>query len=111
MAKTRRTASKTPRLSRRARQKRNQQLVVSIVSVMGIVLLAAVVYAASTDNAPEVADVRPNLDPVLGDANAPVTIVEYGAYGCHACESWHNAGIIETIMAEYPGQVNFGWSP
>ena len=27
--------------------------------------------------------------------------------GCHACEAWHEAGVIENIMSEYPDQVNF----
>lgn len=50
---------------------------------------------------------RNELDPILGDPDAPVTLIEYGAYGCHACKYWHEEGIIEEILEEFGGQVNF----
>ncbi len=50
---------------------------------------------------------RYELDPVLGDPDAPVTLVEYGAYGCHACKHWHEEGIVEALLEEFEGQVNF----
>lgn len=65
------------------------------------------ILSNSGEAAPEVVDERLTLDPVLGDPNAPVTIVEYGAYGCTACQAWHRAGIIEQLLVEYPGQVRF----
>ena len=50
---------------------------------------------------------RQDLDPILGDPAAPVTLIEYGAYGCHACKYWHEEGIIEEILEEFAGAVNF----
>ena len=50
---------------------------------------------------------RKELDPVLGDPYAPVTLIEYGAYGCHACKFWHEGGVIEHIIDEFAGMVNF----
>jgi protein-disulfide isomerase len=50
---------------------------------------------------------RYELDPVLGDPDAPVTLIEYGAYGCHACKYWHEQGIVEALLEEFAGQVNF----
>ena len=50
---------------------------------------------------------RYELDPILGDPDAPVTLVEYGAYGCHACKYWHEEGIVEALLEEFAGQVNF----
>ena len=50
---------------------------------------------------------RAELDPLLGDPNAPVTLIEYGAYGCHACKYWHEQGVIEAILEEFEGRVNF----
>lgn len=50
---------------------------------------------------------RYELDPVLGDPDAPVTLVEYGAYGCHACKQWHEEGIVEALLEEFEGRVNF----
>ncbi len=50
---------------------------------------------------------RLELDPILGDPDAPVTLIEYGAYGCHACRYWHEEGIVEALLEEFGGQVNF----
>ena len=50
---------------------------------------------------------RLELDPILGDPDAPVTLIEYGAYGCHACKYWHEEGIVEALLEEFEGQVNF----
>lgn len=50
---------------------------------------------------------RYELDPILGDPAAPVTLIEYGAYGCHACKYWHEEGIVEALLEEFAGQVNF----
>ena len=50
---------------------------------------------------------RFDLSPILGDPNAPITIIEYGAYGCESCKFVHQQGWVEQVMAEYPGLVNF----
>ena len=50
---------------------------------------------------------RYELDPILGDPDAPVTLIEYGAYGCHACKYWHEEGIVEALLEEFAGRVNF----
>ena len=50
---------------------------------------------------------RYELDPILGDPEAPVSLIEYGAYGCHACKYWHEEGIVEALLEEFAGQVNF----
>lgn len=49
---------------------------------------------------------RYELDPVYGNPDAPVTLIEYGAYGCSACKFWHEEGFIEDIIEEFDGQVN-----
>lgn len=48
---------------------------------------------------------RLELDPVYGDPNAPITLIEYGAYGCPACKFWHEEGFIDDILEEFEGQV------
>jgi protein-disulfide isomerase len=48
-------------------------------------------------------------EPAVGPATAPVTIIEYGDFGCPACQSWHRAGIRERVLAEYGEQVRFVW--
>ena len=48
-------------------------------------------------------------EPALGPSTAPVTIVEYGDFGCSACQAWHRAGIRERVLARYGDQVRFVW--
>lgn len=75
------------------------------ILVAAAALFAILSSAGKAASAP-VAE-RLTLNPVLGDPNAPVTIVGYGAYGCSACQAWHRSGTLEQILAEYPGQVKF----
>ena len=49
---------------------------------------------------------RLELDPIYGNPDAPLTLIEYGAYGCSACKFWHEEGFIEDIIEEFDGQVN-----
>ena len=50
---------------------------------------------------------RKHLDPILGNPDAAVTLIEYGAYGCSACKYWHEQGIVEDILVAFDGKVNF----
>ena len=52
---------------------------------------------------------RLNDDPFIGSINSPVTIVEYGDFGCPSCLAWHEAGIIDRVIATYGDQVRFVW--
>jgi protein-disulfide isomerase len=47
------------------------------------------------------------LDPVRGDPNASITIIEYGDYFCEFCRNM--APVIKEVLAEYPSQVRFVW--
>jgi protein-disulfide isomerase len=46
-------------------------------------------------------------DPVKGKEDVPVTIIEYGDYGCTNCGSMNKT--VNKILAEYPDEVNFIW--
>lgn len=59
-------------------------------------------YEAASTNSLE----RFELDPVYGNPDAPVTLIEYGSYACSACRFWHEEGFIEDIIEEFDGQVN-----
>ncbi|MEM7129953.1 MAG: thioredoxin domain-containing protein [Chloroflexota bacterium] len=48
-------------------------------------------------------------DPWLGAEEAKVEIIEFGDFGCHACQAWHNLGIREQVLAQYGDQVRFTW--
>lgn len=45
-------------------------------------------------------------DAVLGPADAPVTIVEFGDYQCPYCQYWHNA-ILPQLLATYADKVRY----
>jgi protein-disulfide isomerase len=47
--------------------------------------------------------------PALGPKNAPVTITEYGDFGCPSCWYWYKAGVLGQIRAKYGNQVRFVW--
>lgn len=87
-------------------QQRSRWLMVG-AAMLVVAAALFLILSNSGEAAPEVVDERLTLDPVLGNPDAPVTIVEYGAYGCTACQAWHRAGIVEQLLAEYPGQVKF----
>ncbi len=63
------------------------------------------IYGYEPPNAEETS--RYDLDPIYGNPDAPITLIEYGAYGCHACKFWHEEGLIEQVIEEFDGQVNF----
>lgn len=50
---------------------------------------------------------RLNDDPALGPTTAPVTIVEYGDFGCTACKAWHRAGVLNELRTRYGDQIHF----
>jgi protein-disulfide isomerase len=99
---------KSRRTEARRRASRNRNI---LTAVAGLVVVGTVLLMLGGtnpgDSAPAANQGRLDLDPVLGNPDAPVTIIEYGAYACTACRAWHQAGIIEQILAAYPDQVRF----
>ncbi len=97
--------------NRREAQKKsaNNRNLVTIVAGLIIVGTIALIFASSNTSGSSAAADNPrlDLDPIMGNPDAPVTIVEYGAYACPSCRAWHQAGIIEDILAAYPDQVRF----
>jgi protein-disulfide isomerase len=93
------------------RQKRKQgkgnQINLLVGALIAIIAIIMIALSSGVGSSPTVALDRLNLDPVLGNPDAPVTIIEYAAYSCTGCRSWHNANIIQQIINDYPDQVNF----
>jgi protein-disulfide isomerase len=91
------------------RQAKKQGKINQVILIIGglIAFVALMAIVSSSGSGPEVASERLNLDPVLGNPDAPVTIIEYAAYSCTACRSWYNGNIIQQILNDYPDQVNF----
>lgn len=44
--------------------------------------------------------------PTLGQANAPVTIIEFSDYECPYCARWHQQ-VYKRLMKEYEGKIRF----
>lgn len=90
-------------------QKRNFYIMLGVIL---LVALGAGIYLVVIDQAPEVAASRLALDPVIGPEDAPVTIYEFGAYGCSSCRSIHQSGFNEQLLnlldqEQYGDQVRF----
>jgi protein-disulfide isomerase len=45
-------------------------------------------------------------DPMLGDAAAPITIIEFSDYQCSFCRKWH-VETYDRLLAEYGDQIRF----
>jgi protein-disulfide isomerase len=110
MAKKGTGRKKASRRERRAQQQRDSRM--RLLRIGGIVVLAVVVlgvvgfYRTSTAPAVEVSEeiMAANID---GLADAPISIVEFGDFGCPSCRAWHNSGIKRVLHDEFGDQISF----
>ena len=97
--------------SKRAKQQQNgnQNMTYVLVAVIVVVVLGLIAVSSrgASSSGPDVSQDRLDLDPVFGNEQATVTVVEYGAYACSSCRAFHQAGVLEQLVEEYAGQVNF----
>ena len=74
------------------------------VTLLAIALSVSMVLQKSTNSEgaanPVVSEVSVDDDAVLGDANAPITIVEFSDYGCPFCGR-HFSQVLPQIKSEY----------
>lgn len=92
---------------KRARHKRQR---LTNIAVFAAVLLAAGLYLLwPRPEALPVAQARLDDNPRVGPEDAPVVLTEFGDFGCPACRAWHNSGVIEQILGQYQGQIQFEW--
>ncbi|GIN70804.1 disulfide bond formation protein D [Bacillus sp. J14TS2] len=63
-------------------------IAVVVIAVAAIIILNQKLDQADQENAPKVE--HPNIDnqPTMGEADAPVSIVEFGDYKCPSCKAW-----------------------
>lgn len=73
-----------------------------ITLLTGLLLFVAACGAQSESNGSASADgyAAHELDVVLGDPNAPVTIIEYASAGCGACAAFHQTAFDE-LKSQY----------
>lgn len=90
----------------RQKQQRRQQVIIGAALFAALLVVAAVGLSSRGNVEPQVTE-RALLDPIRGNPNAPITLIEYGAFGCHACQQWHVAGIVDRLLEEFDGQVRF----
>ena len=109
--KNKKSSSKNKKQIRRQQrqEKRKRQKYLRIgAAVIGLALVVRY-FLWPRPQALAVSPDRLNDDPFIGAADAAVTIVEYGDFGCPSCRAWHNAGILERVLATYGDQVRFVW--
>ena len=97
----------TQREKDQTRQKRVHRLRYVIIAVLATVVLVAFANFRQSTVVPANNLERIALSNIDGPANAPVSIIEFGDFGCSSCRFWHNQGIKEQIQAEYGEQVHF----
>lgn len=51
-------------------------------------------------------DIPLDDDPILGPADAPITIVEFSDYQCPYCSKWHQE-VFKKLLETYKGQIRF----
>lgn len=90
-----------------AQAQRSRRIRIAGFALLALAAVAALILwrnATAPQLSEALAETPPNL---LGPADAPVTIVEYGDFGCHACRAWHNSGVKEQLLADFGDQINF----
>jgi protein-disulfide isomerase len=87
----------------------NRYYFVAIPAIITIVALSYAFYPHQTqDNKVTPQTLMQNGSPVLGNPNAPITIIEWGDYQCTYCHLFHE-NTKDSIIKEYvdTGKVNF----
>ncbi|MEC1719191.1 DsbA family protein [Schinkia azotoformans] len=85
-----------------------------ILTLVIVATMVALVFANgstnSTSTTEQTFDKAPSIEgqPILGDPNAPITVVEFGDYMCPACKAW-GQDYFPALMDEYinTGKVKF----
>ena len=107
MTKENRKSQKLIRQERIRAQKARRQWIG--LGALTLILFAAVFFVSSRPKAQSLDETRLASNPILGSDSAKVVITEYGDFGCTSCRAWHNAGVLEQILATYGDQVQFVW--
>jgi protein-disulfide isomerase len=88
-------------------RRRRQWLTIAAV-VLGLVVIVYFAWPRSQTGhtaAPALSAARLAADPSIGPANARVTLVEYGDFGCTSCLAWYQSGILQKLLARYGSNI------
>jgi protein-disulfide isomerase len=75
----------------------------------GLMLVGVVLSGCAGASTPAQATATPQSPRALGPVNAPVTIIEYGDFGCSTCQAWERLGVLHQIIAKYGDKLRFEW--
>jgi protein-disulfide isomerase len=81
-----------------------------IVGALLLVVLATALYIYSP--VAQATPARPTDLPevrAIGPVNAPVTIIEYGDFGCPTCKGWYDSHTLQQLLAKYGNKIRFVW--
>lgn len=76
-----------------------------LTSLLVVIVLAVRLWSPAT---PVAMLDRPN--PQIGPKDAPVTIVEFGDFGCSSCRIWAAAGMRQQLLDKYGDKIRFVWA-
>ena len=102
----------------RATLKTSRKWSLIAIAALGIIVVGALVVfpridfgsLAGNNQPPKRTDRAPMAaSPALGPESAPVTIIEYGDFGCPSCWAWHKLGVLDDLRAKYTDQIRFIW--
>ncbi len=74
-----------------------------LVILLVVLLVGLPLYTTLVSDGSNVVDVSEDDDPVRGDPDAPVTLVEFSDFACPACKSVQST--LHSILDDYEGQV------
>jgi protein-disulfide isomerase len=72
-------------------------------------LMALAIVLTRRQQVPSLSFSRLAADPALGKSTAPVTIIEYGDFGCTTCLGWEQAGVRQELIQAYGDKLDFVW--
>lgn len=81
--------------------------ILTIVLIAGLGAVHSAQPAARSQYATQAP--APATDPSLGPASAPVTLIEYGDFGCTTCRAWEKAGVLKAVRQAYGDKLHFVW--
>ena len=85
-----------------------------ILTLVAVVLIAAIVVISNNHSKDKTEIVRQEVDltgqPLLGEEDATVTVVEFGDFKCPSCKAWGEM-IYPQLVEDYvlSGDVNFSY--
>ncbi len=82
----------------------------SLAIVSGIILFVVIFLVACTPDELTATAMLDRPNPQIGPKDAPVTIVEFGDYGCSSCMIWAAAGMRQQLLDKYGDKVRFVWA-